>query len=85
MNDTNKMLLFVGLGVIFCLIWLSRNDIVFNKKINLILHASYVQGNLLDKNMDVIPKGRKTSDSPKCMPINGDNDNGDLCKTWMAI
>jgi hypothetical protein len=52
MNDTNKRLLFVGLGVIFCLIWLSRNDIGFNKKINLILHAGYVQGNLLDKNMD---------------------------------
>jgi hypothetical protein len=31
MNNTNKRLLFVGLGAMFWSIWLSRNDIVFNK------------------------------------------------------
>jgi hypothetical protein len=32
MNEKNKRLLFVGMGTMFWLIWLSRNDIVFNKK-----------------------------------------------------
>jgi hypothetical protein len=32
MNNTNKRLLFVILGAMFWSIWLSWNDIVFNKK-----------------------------------------------------
>jgi hypothetical protein len=32
MNEKNKILLFVGVGVIFWSIWLSRNDNIFNKK-----------------------------------------------------
>jgi hypothetical protein len=31
MNEKDKMLLYVGMGTIFCLIWLSLNDLVFNK------------------------------------------------------
>jgi hypothetical protein len=31
MNEKDKKLLFVGMGALFWLIWLSRNDIVFNK------------------------------------------------------
>jgi hypothetical protein len=31
---------------------------------------------LLNKNVDVISKGRRTSDSIKCMPFNGDMDDG---------
>jgi hypothetical protein len=42
MDATNKRLLFVGLGVIFWSIWLSQNDIIFNKRINLILYAGFV-------------------------------------------
>jgi hypothetical protein len=58
---------------------------LFLIKNNLILYADYVQGNPLDKNMGFIPKGRRKSDSLKCMTINGNNDNGDLCKTWMVV
>jgi hypothetical protein len=53
---------------------------LFLIKLSLILYAGYVQGDVLDKNMGVIPKGRGPSDSPKCMPSNGDNDYGDLRK-----
>jgi hypothetical protein len=31
MNDKERKLLLVGLGVMFLSIWLSRNDVVFNK------------------------------------------------------
>jgi hypothetical protein len=31
--------------------------------------------------MNVIPPRRMAIDSLNCMPINGDNDNVDLCKT----
>jgi hypothetical protein len=85
MNTKNKRLFFVGLGIMFWSIWLSRNDIVFNKKTNLILYAGFVQGNLLDKNMVIISEGRRTGGTPKCMPLNGDNDNEDFCKTWMVV
>jgi hypothetical protein len=58
---------------------------VFNKKTNLILYAGSVQDDILDKNMATIQEGRRAGGTPKCMPLNGDNDNEDFCKTWMVV
>jgi hypothetical protein len=85
MNEKNKRLLFVRVGTMFWSIWLNQNDIIFNKKTNLILFVSYVQGNLLDKNMGIISKGGCTGDPPNCMPVNGDTDNEFFCQTWMVV
>jgi hypothetical protein len=55
--------------------------ILFLTKNNLILRAGYVQGNLLDKNVGVLLKGGWSFGPSNCMPINGDNGDGDLLKT----
>jgi hypothetical protein len=85
MDAKTKKIFVVGIGVMLWSIWLSRNNIVFNKKTNFILYADYVQGNSLDKNVGIIPKVRWSNGSLNCLLFNGDHDNRDFCKAWMMV
>jgi hypothetical protein len=64
------------MGVIFWSIWLNTN---------FFLYAGDVQGDLLNKNMARVPKGRKSKVSPNGMPANGNHDDGYFCQTWMDV
>jgi hypothetical protein len=85
MNTRMCNLTLVGIGVIIWTIWLSRNDIAFDKKISSILYAGYLQGDTLDKNMVTVPKGGGTQAIARCLPYFGNSNNEDLCKTWMTV
>jgi hypothetical protein len=57
MNSHTRKLVLVGIGAMLWSMWLSRNDIVFDKKINLILYAGNLQRHILDQDMVIIPEG----------------------------
>jgi hypothetical protein len=35
--------------------------------------------------MGVIPKGREMKNTPNCMPVDRNFNNGDLHQTWIAV
>jgi hypothetical protein len=65
--------------------WLSRNDIAFDKKTYLILYAGNIYGYILDHDMVIVPEGGRAQKYSRCMPSFENGDNGNLCQAWMTF
>jgi hypothetical protein len=85
MNAGIRKLLLVGIVAMLWAVWLSRNDIAFDKKISLILYAGNLQGHPLDQDVVSISKGGRAQGTTKCMSSFGKCDNGNLRQTWVAV
>jgi hypothetical protein len=85
MNSRTRKLVLVGIGAILWSMWLSHNDIAFDKKSYLILYAYNIQGYILDQDMIMVSKGGRAQKYTRCMPSIGNGDNGNLCQAWMTF
>jgi hypothetical protein len=79
MNSRTRKLVPVGIGTMLWSMWLSRNDIAFDKKTYLILYAGNIQGYILDQDMVIVIEGGRAQKYTRCMPSIGNSDNENLC------
>jgi hypothetical protein len=73
----------VGASAIFWSIWLTRNDVIFDKKNILLLFTGYFQGDSLDAILVHTSKEGRPTKFEKGMPSDGDCSNRNFCQEWM--
>jgi hypothetical protein len=65
-------------------VWLSQNDCI-EQNVESILHAGYLQGYPLGKDVGAIPKEERPTPSSKCMPSIRNYDNENFRQAWMTV
>jgi hypothetical protein len=77
-NASMRKLFVVGICIMFWVIWLNQNDIIFDKNIYLNLYVGNLQGVHIGSGNGHHSK-RGASIPTKCMPPFGNLNNGNIC------
>jgi hypothetical protein len=76
-NPNERQILFIGIDAMLWTIWLSQNDIVFNKTSTL-SYMQFIYRYPLGKDGGAIPKEERSTPSSKYMPSIRNSDNRDF-------